>query len=154
MGRSVGWSDSDVPYSIEQTDDEGYIVAGSSDSDNGDVTGYHGSGDYWIVKLAPEKIHGVTTSNHQVSALENGDDNSTLSILSNPANNRIEINYSSSGNGILELDDLAGRKLSAQAIQPGSGNTSMDVSNIPAGIYLVKLVAGNKKLAKMVEVVR
>ena len=40
-------------YAIQQTADEGYIVAGDSYSTNGDVTGNHGDEDYWIVKLAP-----------------------------------------------------------------------------------------------------
>src|SRR5258707_778654 len=38
--------------SIQQTSDGGYIVAGSSNSNDGDVTGNHGGYDYWIVKLS------------------------------------------------------------------------------------------------------
>jgi hypothetical protein len=37
--------------SIQQTSDGGFIVAGSSNSTNGDVSGNHGGYDYWIVKL-------------------------------------------------------------------------------------------------------
>lgn len=50
---SLGGSDYDVPASIQQTTDGGYIVAGYSKSTNGDLTGsnYHGGTDYWIVKL-------------------------------------------------------------------------------------------------------
>ena len=50
--KSLGGSGYDFATSIQQTPDGGYIVAGSSDSNNGDVTGNHGgNGDYWIVKL-------------------------------------------------------------------------------------------------------
>jgi NAD-dependent dihydropyrimidine dehydrogenase PreA subunit len=52
--RSLGGSDNDFAYAIGQTDDGGYIVAGSSRSTNGDVTGNHGDYDYWVVKLAAD----------------------------------------------------------------------------------------------------
>ncbi len=44
-------SHNELATSIEQTTDGGYIVAGQSDSNDGDVTGHHGSYDAWIVKL-------------------------------------------------------------------------------------------------------
>jgi len=49
--KSLGGSQSDSAQSIQQTSDEGYIVAGYSNSNNGNVTGNHGFYDYWIVKL-------------------------------------------------------------------------------------------------------
>jgi hypothetical protein len=53
----LGGSDNDLAYSIEQTSDGGYIVAGETRSNDGDVSGYHGytnldgRGDAWVVKL-------------------------------------------------------------------------------------------------------
>ncbi|GHV42257.1 hypothetical protein FACS1894187_24420 [Synergistales bacterium] len=44
----------DEARSIQQTSDGGYIVAGYSDSNDGDVSGNHGNSDYWIVKLSPD----------------------------------------------------------------------------------------------------
>ena len=49
--RSLGGSGDEVAYSIQQTDDGGYIVAGWSFSNDGDVSGNNGGSDYWIVKL-------------------------------------------------------------------------------------------------------
>jgi hypothetical protein len=49
--RSLGGSDEDIGYAIVQTSDGGYIVAGSSSSVDGNVTGNHGGLDYWVVKL-------------------------------------------------------------------------------------------------------
>ncbi|MDR1019720.1 MAG: hypothetical protein LBL73_03095, partial [Synergistaceae bacterium] len=48
LGGSGAW---DGARSVQQTSDGGYIVAGLSDSNNGDITGNHGGDDYWIVKL-------------------------------------------------------------------------------------------------------
>src|SRR4051794_1392598 len=49
--KSLGGTDNDIANSIQQTTDGGYIVAGETQSTNGDVTGNHGSYDYWVVKL-------------------------------------------------------------------------------------------------------
>lgn len=49
--KSLGGSNFDLLYSIEQTTDGGYIAAGASSSNNGDVSGNNGGVDYWIVKL-------------------------------------------------------------------------------------------------------
>jgi len=53
--ESLGGNDYDEAYSIRQTTDDGYIIAGYSFSINGDVTGHHGdttTSDFWIVKLS------------------------------------------------------------------------------------------------------
>ncbi|MGU3375440.1 T9SS type A sorting domain-containing protein [Chryseobacterium sp. M5A1_1a] len=49
--KSLGGTDNEIAYSVQQTVDGGYIVAGVSSSNDGDVTGNHGSQDYWVVKL-------------------------------------------------------------------------------------------------------
>ena len=49
--KCLGGSNSDVTNSIQQTTDGGYIIAGSSWSNDDDVSGNHGESDYWIVKL-------------------------------------------------------------------------------------------------------
>ncbi|MBM7560374.1 Ig-like domain-containing protein [Marinitoga litoralis] len=49
--KTFGGSDSDSAHSIEQTTDGGFIVAGYTKSNDGDVTGNHGGADYWIIKL-------------------------------------------------------------------------------------------------------
>jgi PKD repeat protein len=49
--KCLGGSNDDYAHSIQQTTDGGYIVAGYTESNDGDVYGNHGSSDYWIVKL-------------------------------------------------------------------------------------------------------
>ncbi len=50
--RCLGGSENDYAYSIRQTTDKGYILAGYTYSSNGDVKGNHGNGDAWVVKLS------------------------------------------------------------------------------------------------------
>ena len=49
--KCLGGSDDDRAFSIQQTTDSGYIVAGKTFSDDGDAIGNHGDYDMWIVKL-------------------------------------------------------------------------------------------------------
>jgi len=49
--RTYGGTGDDKANSIATTIDGGYIVAGLSNSKNGDVTGNHGGYDYWVIKL-------------------------------------------------------------------------------------------------------
>jgi hypothetical protein len=48
--KSYGGDAWDEAFSIQQTTDGGYIVAGQTDSDNGDISLNHGYFDFWIVK--------------------------------------------------------------------------------------------------------
>ncbi len=50
--KSYGGSGVDYAKSIQQTTDGGYVIAGYSNSSNGDVSGGHGNYDFWVVKIA------------------------------------------------------------------------------------------------------
>ncbi|RLG30939.1 hypothetical protein DRN97_09950, partial [Methanosarcinales archaeon] len=61
--KCLGGSKSDVAHSIQQTNDGGYIVAGCTHSNDGDVSGWHEGydvlfgityNDFWVVKLDSE----------------------------------------------------------------------------------------------------
>ncbi|MDC3309283.1 hypothetical protein OAV26_03535, partial [Crocinitomicaceae bacterium] len=49
--KTFGGTFFDGAFSIQQVNDEGYIVVGSSSSNDGDVVGNNGGLDYWILKL-------------------------------------------------------------------------------------------------------
>ena len=49
--RAMGGSEFEESFSTQQTNDGGYITAGYTRSNNGDVSGFHGGIDFWIIKL-------------------------------------------------------------------------------------------------------
>ncbi len=51
FSKILGGSDLDVLRDIRQTRDGGYIVIGTTGSNDGNVIGNHGSEDVWVVKL-------------------------------------------------------------------------------------------------------
>ncbi|MDD3740897.1 MAG: T9SS type A sorting domain-containing protein [Bacteroidales bacterium] len=56
--KCLGGSDFDLARYIRQTSDGGYILAGFTLSDDGDITGNHGTYDAWVVKLIGPNISG------------------------------------------------------------------------------------------------
>lgn len=54
--KTYGGSDGDWGRSIEQTADGGYIFAAGTRSNDGDVTGYQGNEDFWVVKISSSGV--------------------------------------------------------------------------------------------------
>jgi gliding motility-associated-like protein len=54
--KSFGGTSAEVAYAVHQTDDEGYIIAGYSESDDVDVIDNYGDWDYWVVKISPREL--------------------------------------------------------------------------------------------------
>lgn len=50
--RYFGGNFTDTPYGVVQTDDNGFIIAGSSDSEDTDISGNIGTYDFWIIKVS------------------------------------------------------------------------------------------------------
>lgn len=49
--KNFGGTGNDVPACVRQTADGGYIATGQTNSADGNVTGFHGTIDCWIIKL-------------------------------------------------------------------------------------------------------
>ena len=52
--KNLGGSSVDQAFSIQQSNDGGFIIAGTSASNDGDVSGNNGNRDYWVVKLSSD----------------------------------------------------------------------------------------------------
>jgi hypothetical protein len=106
--KSYGGTNYDVAFSIIQTKDSGYVVAGSSFSNDGDVTGHHGSNiypDYWIVKLDDT---GIIEWQKSLGGTNNDD---ATSILQTSDGGYIVAGYSSSNDG-----DVVGHHVNSMTI--------------------------------------
>ncbi|HEU4903555.1 MAG TPA: hypothetical protein VFT06_12205 [Flavisolibacter sp.] len=49
--KTFGGSDDELAFSVFSTRDGGYVIAGSTRSNDGNVAGYHGNGDALVVKV-------------------------------------------------------------------------------------------------------
>jgi gliding motility-associated-like protein len=52
--KTLGGSDYDNARGIQATPDGGCVAVGNTYSTNGNVTGNHGAGDYWVTRLDPQ----------------------------------------------------------------------------------------------------
>ncbi|WP_452220623.1 hypothetical protein [Lacinutrix salivirga] len=50
--KYYGGSFTDTPYGVVQTEDNGFIMVGSSDSADVDITNNKGSYDFWVIKIS------------------------------------------------------------------------------------------------------
>lgn len=50
--RYYGGTFTDTPYDAIQTDDDGFIIVGSSDSQDVDISNSNGSYDFWVIKIS------------------------------------------------------------------------------------------------------
>jgi Secretion system C-terminal sorting domain len=90
---SPGGTASDAAYSVRQTFDTGYIVAGYTASTDGDVTVSTGTVDYWVVKL-----HSDGTIDWQATYGGTGQDEANA-IIQTADTGYIVAGYTSSTNG-------------------------------------------------------
>jgi len=108
--KSLGGSNSDGAKSIQQTTDGGYIVAGISLSNDGDVSGNHGSYDYWIVKLDAsgnitwEKSLGGSSADEASSIKQTSDGGYIVAGRSYSNDGDVSGNHGSGDNWIVKLD--------------------------------------------------
>ena len=78
--KTLGGSKSETVSSFQQTKDGGYILAGSSSSNDKDVTGNYGMSDYWVVKLSSigkiewQKTYGGKSNDFATSIMQTSDD--------------------------------------------------------------------------------
>lgn len=107
-----GGSNLDYPSDIKVTQDGGYIVCGSSYSNDGDVTGNHGGSDYWVIKLDVagnllwQKSYGGSNDEIPYSIQQTNDGGFIIVGVSASSNGDVTVNYGNYDYWVLKLDAL------------------------------------------------
>ncbi len=130
----MGGSGRDYANAGQQTADGGFVLAGYSFSNDGDVTGNHGERDWWIVKLK-----GPATGITQHPA-EN-----KISIYPNPTEGTFTINLSDlSANATIDFTDMCGKTVHSETINSKQAHLQLDA---PAGVYFVNVFTNKNRYA-------
>ncbi|MFC3161000.1 hypothetical protein ACFOEQ_23525 [Chryseobacterium arachidis] len=112
--KSLGGTGDESASSIIQTSDGGFMIAGSSNSNNGNVTGNHGSFDYWLLKLSStgnlqwQKSLGGTGNDYASSAIQTGDGDYVVAGTTDSNNGDVSGNHGLTDGWILKLNSDAG----------------------------------------------
>ena len=133
--KSLGGSEWEYAYDVIQSIDGGFVVAGYSNSTDGDVTGNTGA-DYWIVKLSPDNLSSTTFA-----------DTNTFTIFPNPTkeNLTIKLDYFIHYQEIT-ITDILGKTIHYQKLN--GLITTINTNNFKKGIYFLNLIEGSIKTIK------
>ncbi|WP_294247810.1 T9SS type A sorting domain-containing protein [uncultured Chryseobacterium sp.] len=135
--KCLGGSGIDNAYDVVQTTDGGYVIAGSSDSNNGDVTGNHGSSDVWIVKLAPENNLATDEVMKELS----------VNIFPNPAKDHITLKLDYFTPAMeATITDVSGRVIHIQKLD--GLTTRIGTGHLEKGVYFLHVTGGKNNMAK------
>lgn len=132
-------SDDYGAYGIQQTSDEGFIVANASLSNDGDVSGNHGGflyGDSWIVKLTVGKPTGINTT-----------EASPFSIFPNPVQAQLNLRFSEPIDEItINIFDVHGKMIDLPVVYE-STEAQVNTENLPPGFYTMQII--NRKTSEI-----
>ncbi len=124
--KCLGGSNDDAAYSIQQITDGGYVVAGYTESNDGDVSGNHGSADFWVVKLRPD-ADDITEPTAPKRA--------SLSVFPNPFNSSCAI-FAPRGSKV-SIYAISGKLFFGA--EAGEGPLVWTPSaDLPCGVYVVR----------------
>ena len=119
--QAYGGSGTDWGKSIQQTNDGGFIIAGHTSS-------YSSSSDVYLIKL---NDLGTSDTHDKLISDE-------LRIYTNPDKNtlNIRIRYKTK----IEIINLDGKIIYDKTIQGQNDLLSIDISDVPKGLYLIKFI--------------
>ena len=94
--KTYGGNNSDAASCIQKTNDGHYIISGSTDSNNGDITNSHGNKDTWVIKIddsgniLQQTTVGTSGTEAANSILQTHDNNFLVAGSSQNANSDIK----------------------------------------------------------------
>jgi uncharacterized protein YunC (DUF1805 family) len=148
--QSFGYSGSDVPYSIIQTNDQGYLLSGvldvSASNGQGDrltnIQGRHAGGDYWIIKLSSSGVkewsnyYGGTFTDTAYSAIQTNDNGYIIVGSSDSTDVDISNNKGNYDFWIIKISEL-GTLIWEKSFGGDQVDEARSISQMADGNYLV-----------------
>lgn len=140
--KSFGGTGVDQSRSIIKTEDNGYIIAGNSFSDDIDIESNYGSSDFWLVKIDDngntiwKKNYGGLDFDYATN-IKKSRDGFAVSGYSKSSNNDLKVNYGDNDFWVIKIDEQG--DMIWQKNFGGSGlDLAYDVVESPEGhIYVV-----------------
>lgn len=123
----LGGTADEVAYSIQVTPDGGYVIAGGSSSNNGDVSGNHGNADMWVAKLGVDVV-GITEPF-----------DFDVVVAPNPAQDIVRLALPHGwGRAQVRLFDDIGRIVHESQVV--TAVSEVQLGALPAGLYVIRLI--------------
>jgi len=140
--KCLGGSGDEFARSVIQSSDGGYVVAGFSNSIDGDVTGNHGFNDFWIVKLDStgallwQRSLGGTQEEWAASVVESPSGNYFAAGFTRSNNGDVSHNLGMMDEWVVELDN-AGNLLWQNCLGGSANEAASCIINTADGGLMV-----------------
>ncbi|HYV93952.1 MAG TPA: MopE-related protein [Chitinophagales bacterium] len=128
--KSLGGSGDDMANCVKPLSDSGFIIAGTSNSNNGDITGNHGQDDFCLIKLNNagnliwQHSYGGTSLDQAISVVRTFDGGFAVAGKSSSNNGDVTGNHGSSDYWLIKTDDQGTLQW-----QKSYGGSQSDVAN-------------------------
>lgn len=129
--KSLGGNQHEFAYALTETSNGNLVIAGNSTSNDYDVTGNHGGGDFWVVKLKSDVI-GISLPS--INA---------FSFFPNPTADKLTFNCTEHSFSVT-IFNIQGVQLMQQYFS-NCNTATIEVGSLTSGIYLIKVDADNKR---------
>lgn len=141
--RTLGGRFDDQANAIDVTKDGGFMVAGYTASNGGDVTNNYGGDDYWVVKLSPDKLNdGIRLNPYHIASNCSASNSISCTVNSSAPTTvylyKFDALYDSAVTvaGHVGFHDLPSGAYYAKVFSGGGSSTSDLVSVIPVPVNL------------------
>ncbi len=142
-GKNFGGSSDDVGTSIKVTFDKALLIAGETNSSDGNVVGNHGGGDAWVVKLTQP-----TSTFEEINDFE-------IKLAPNPTSQFTTLTWPTEVNVMdISINSITGIQHKLIHAVSGINTNTLDVSDLPSGHYIISLNAKQGTARKMLELIR
>ena len=147
--KYYGGSFTDTSYGVAKTDDNGFIMIGSSDSEDVDINGNIGSYDFWAVRISStgsivwEKSFGGTEIDEARAITTTEDGNFMIVGDTRSSDNHVSINKGAADLWILKINP-EGTILWEKSFGGSSFDVARSISNTQDGGFLI---AGSSRSA-------
>ena len=143
--KTIGGTEEDIGASIQQTSDNGYIIAGHTKSFGA------GGNDVYLIRIEPEV--GIQDLPENVSKQNN------FTVFYNHANNLVSIRYTIPYSSPVKLEayDITGKLVKVitdSYLQKGFYTVNWNSKRFGAGVYYIKLSAGNTTLIRKAIIIK
>ena len=140
--KCLGGSGVEIAYSIQQTSDGGYIVAGFTTSNDGDVSGNHGSIDVWVVKLDAsgaiewQKCLGGSGEDYAYSIQQTSDGSYIVAGVTTSTNGDVSGNHGGYDAWVVKLN-ASGSKVWQKCLGGSGIDMAISIQQTSDGGYIV-----------------
>lgn len=127
--KCYGGSGQDFGFSIQQINNDDYILVGSVRSNNGDISNPYSinSPDIWVAQVTPNPLQTINFTDNLIV------------VSPNPSKGSVTLNFDNiQGSGLIKTCNMLGQQLSQKYVKQFESPVTLDIS-AEKGLYLLQV---------------